>query len=161
MSSQVRRGVLNFQVQHTHKNLSFLISPSHKKNKKQVDPLPKDNDHLTPVPVQMANKKRKSVFPRHQNFYPANQKKKTDRERDKKTTLTSSSTAVKEEMVKEKKIKKPNRTTKFRNANFTMSNPMILNFQIKEFLKKKKDLKHSPSPSPSQAPHSTSNFGDK
>jgi len=88
----------------------------------------------------MANKKRKSVFPRHQSFYPANQKKKTDRERDKKTTLTSSSTAVKEEMVKEKKIKKPNRTTKFRNANFTMSNPMILNFQIKEFLKKKKRI---------------------
>jgi len=85
MSSQVRGRVLNFQVQHTHKNLSFLISPSHKKNKKQVDPLPKDNDHLTPVPVQMANKKHKSVFPRHQNFYPANQKKKTERQRQRQT----------------------------------------------------------------------------
>jgi len=57
-----------------------------------------------------STKNRKSAFPKHQSFYPANKKKKKKKKRDKtkkKTTLTSSSTAVKEGMVKKKKkIKK-------------------------------------------------------
>jgi len=67
-------------------------------------------------------------------------KKKTDRKRDKKKkTQTRSQKANKKGMEKKKKIKKPNRTTKFRNANFTTSksnDPQLP--KLKNFLKKKK-----------------------